>query len=140
MKTLHWFTQKSFFLNKWLSSYLNSCRKISEMQPSKYTQIKTKYVQSMFKLYRLIITDFLLGQQLAAIKGERKRCNGCRKVLKRHHIFNTTKSFCTVLVLSSICLLEKASGKTQELGDATGIIIMYFKNVLVSESKTRYWY
>ena len=91
----------------------------------------------MFKLYRLIITDFLLGQQLAAIKGERKRCNGCRKVLKRHHIFNTTKCFCTVLVLSSICLLEKASGKTQELGDATGIIIMYFKNVLVSESKNK---
>ena len=91
----------------------------------------------MFKLYRLIITDFLLGQQLAAIKGERKRCNGCRKVLKRHHIFNTTKSFCTVLVLSSICLLEKASGKTQELGDAKGIIIMYFKNVLVSESKNK---
>ena len=91
----------------------------------------------MFKLCMLIITDFLLGQQLAAIKGERKRCNGCRKVLKRHHIFNTTKSFCTVLVLSSICLLEKASGKTQELGDAKGIIIMYFKNVLVSESKNK---
>ena len=91
----------------------------------------------MFKLCILIITDFLLGQQLAAIKGERKRCNGCRKVLKRHRIFNTTKSFCTVLVLSSICLLEKASGKTQELGDAKGIIIMYFKNVLVSESKNK---
>ena len=91
----------------------------------------------MFVLYRVIITDFLLGQQLAAIKGERKRCNGCREVLKRHHIFNTTKSFCTVLVLSSICLLEKAPGKTQEMGDATGIIIMYFKNVLVSESKNK---
>ena len=91
----------------------------------------------MFKLCILIITDFLLGQQLAAIKGERKRCNGCRKVLKRHHIFNTTKSICTVLVLSSICLLEKASGKTQELGDAKGIIIMYFKNALVPESKNK---
>ena len=91
----------------------------------------------MFELYRLIWTDFLLGQQLAAIKGERKRCSGCRKVLNRHRIFNTTKSFCTVLVLSSICLFEKASGKTQELGDAKGIIIMYFKNVLVFESKNK---